>query len=150
MDVNSNSHAEQSRNDTHVKDIRPGTLMHHKEKKVTSGNCRHATRSWHNLLSFKTNLISCVLFSLTPTHHCPAVSFLLSPYGSETLICNSELNYIVCLISNCTVVAWRFMILWNQKRIHQFLSEMLAVLRTSFPCCSGDGWWSISPKLEGS
>ncbi|KFQ61715.1 Sickle tail protein, partial [Pelecanus crispus] len=33
MDVNSNSHAEQSRNDTHVKDIRPGTLMHHKEKK---------------------------------------------------------------------------------------------------------------------
>uniref|UniRef100_A0A8D2NDC8 KIAA1217 n=1 Tax=Zonotrichia albicollis TaxID=44394 RepID=A0A8D2NDC8_ZONAL len=59
MDVNSNSHAEQSRNDTHVKDIRPGTLMHHKEKKVTSGNCRHATRSWHNLLSFKTNLTSC-------------------------------------------------------------------------------------------
>ncbi|NWH73150.1 SKT protein, partial [Piaya cayana] len=36
MDVNSNSHAEQSRNDTHVKDIRPGTLMHHKEKKVTT------------------------------------------------------------------------------------------------------------------
>ncbi|NXD12767.1 SKT protein, partial [Nothocercus nigrocapillus] len=33
MDVNSNSHAEQSRNDTHAKDIRPGTLMHHKEKK---------------------------------------------------------------------------------------------------------------------
>ncbi|KAF1410920.1 hypothetical protein FQV24_0001765, partial [Spheniscus mendiculus] len=33
MDVNSNSHAEQSRNDTHVKDIRPGTLMPHKEKK---------------------------------------------------------------------------------------------------------------------
>ncbi|NXO81062.1 SKT protein, partial [Sitta europaea] len=33
MDVNSNSHAEHSRNDTHVKDIRPGTLMHHKEKK---------------------------------------------------------------------------------------------------------------------
>ncbi|XP_066055141.1 sickle tail protein homolog isoform X4 [Chamaea fasciata] len=33
MDVNSNSHAEQSRNYTHVKDIRPGTLMHHKEKK---------------------------------------------------------------------------------------------------------------------
>ncbi|XP_061852568.1 sickle tail protein homolog isoform X2 [Colius striatus] len=36
MDVNSNSHAEQSRNDTHVKDIRPGTLMHHKEKKGSS------------------------------------------------------------------------------------------------------------------
>ncbi|XP_064018566.1 sickle tail protein homolog isoform X8 [Pogoniulus pusillus] len=35
-DVNSNSHAEQSRNDTHVKDIRPGTLMHHKEKKGSS------------------------------------------------------------------------------------------------------------------
>nr|XP_009671929.1 PREDICTED: sickle tail protein homolog isoform X4 [Struthio camelus australis] len=33
VDVNSNSHAEQSRNDTQVKDIRPGTLMHHKEKK---------------------------------------------------------------------------------------------------------------------
>ncbi|XP_025961580.2 sickle tail protein homolog isoform X4 [Dromaius novaehollandiae] len=33
MDVNSNSHAEQSRNDTQVKDIRPGTLIHHKEKK---------------------------------------------------------------------------------------------------------------------
>ncbi|XP_019363827.1 PREDICTED: sickle tail protein homolog isoform X1 [Gavialis gangeticus] len=29
-----NCHAEQSRNDTHVKDMRPGTLMHHKEKKV--------------------------------------------------------------------------------------------------------------------
>ncbi|XP_055661058.1 sickle tail protein homolog isoform X11 [Falco peregrinus] len=36
MDVNSNSHAEQSRNDTHVKEIRPGTLMHHKEKKGSS------------------------------------------------------------------------------------------------------------------
>ncbi|XP_054245996.1 sickle tail protein homolog isoform X2 [Indicator indicator] len=36
MDVNSNSHAEQSRNDAHVKDIRPGTLMHHKEKKGSS------------------------------------------------------------------------------------------------------------------
>ncbi|XP_062425012.1 sickle tail protein homolog isoform X11 [Rhea pennata] len=36
MDVNSNSHAEQSRNDTHVKDIRPGTLMQHKEKKGSS------------------------------------------------------------------------------------------------------------------
>ncbi|XP_054129532.1 sickle tail protein homolog isoform X4 [Melozone crissalis] len=36
MDVNSNNHAEQSRNDTHVKDIRPGTLMHHKEKKGSS------------------------------------------------------------------------------------------------------------------
>ncbi|NXT83685.1 SKT protein, partial [Zapornia atra] len=51
MDVNSNSHAEQSRNDTHVKDIRPGTLMHHKEKKVTKfgqnftqgDNFRHAS-----------------------------------------------------------------------------------------------------------
>nr|XP_025961590.1 sickle tail protein homolog isoform X9 [Dromaius novaehollandiae] len=36
MDVNSNSHAEQSRNDTQVKDIRPGTLIHHKEKKGSS------------------------------------------------------------------------------------------------------------------
>ncbi|XP_071591139.1 sickle tail protein homolog isoform X19 [Heliangelus exortis] len=36
MDVNSNNHAEQSRNDTHVKDIRPGTLMQHKEKKGSS------------------------------------------------------------------------------------------------------------------
>ncbi|XP_006258459.2 sickle tail protein homolog isoform X8 [Alligator mississippiensis] len=35
MDVN--CHAEQSRNDTHVKDIRPGSLMHHKEKKGSSG-----------------------------------------------------------------------------------------------------------------
>ncbi|NWR71855.1 SKT protein, partial [Centropus unirufus] len=74
MDVNSNSHAEQSRNDTHVKDIRPGTLMQHKEKKVTSGICKHATRSWHNLLSFKTNLTSCVYGATTgsPTdsdHH---------------------------------------------------------------------------------
>lgn len=55
MDVNSNSHAEQSRNDTHVKDIRPGTLMHHKEKKVTSGVCKYATRSSHNLLSLLQN-----------------------------------------------------------------------------------------------
>ncbi|NXE22928.1 SKT protein, partial [Ardeotis kori] len=65
MDVNSNSHAEQSRNDTHVKDIRPGTLIHHKEKKVTSGICKHATQSWPNLLSFKTNLISCVYGATT-------------------------------------------------------------------------------------
>ncbi|NWI85268.1 SKT protein, partial [Pitta sordida] len=53
MDVNSNSHAEQSRNDTHVKDIRPGTLMHHKEKKnlefcpeerqKSDDNLRHAS-----------------------------------------------------------------------------------------------------------
>lgn len=150
MDVNSNSHAEQSRNDTHVKDIRPGTLMHHKEKKVTSGNCRHATRSWHNLLSFKTNLTSCVLFSLTPTHHSPAVSFLLSLYGSEMLIQSSVLNCIMCLISKSTMVAWSFIILWNQNRICQFLSQMLILLRTSFPSCSGDGWWGISPKLEGS
>lgn len=105
MDVNSNSHAEQSRNDTHVKDIRPGTLMHHKEKKVTSGVCKHATRSWHNLLSFKTNLISCVLFSLTPTHHCSVVSFLLSQYGSEKLMWNIISVYIMCLISNYTMVA---------------------------------------------
>ncbi|XP_074802189.1 sickle tail protein homolog isoform X1 [Natator depressus] len=34
MDVNSNSHAEQSRNDTHIKDTRPGALIHHKDKKV--------------------------------------------------------------------------------------------------------------------
>ncbi|XP_039379493.1 sickle tail protein homolog isoform X10 [Mauremys reevesii] len=34
MDVNSNSHADQSRNDTHVKDTRPGALIHHKDKKV--------------------------------------------------------------------------------------------------------------------
>ncbi|XP_065254630.1 sickle tail protein homolog isoform X2 [Emys orbicularis] len=33
MDVNSNSHAEQSRNDTHVKDTRLGALIHHKDKK---------------------------------------------------------------------------------------------------------------------
>ncbi|NWU97033.1 SKT protein, partial [Upupa epops] len=44
MDVNSNSHAEQSRNETHVKDIRPGTLMPHKEKKVTSGVCKHSAQ----------------------------------------------------------------------------------------------------------
>ncbi|XP_037240051.1 sickle tail protein homolog isoform X5 [Falco rusticolus] len=53
MDVNSNSHAEQSRNDTHVKEIRPGTLMHHKEKKnlefcpeerqESDDNLRHAS-----------------------------------------------------------------------------------------------------------
>ncbi|NXU52461.1 SKT protein, partial [Turnix velox] len=65
MDVNSNSHAEQSRNDTHVKDIRPGTLMHHKEKKVTSGVCNHASLSWHSLLSFKTNLKSHVFGATT-------------------------------------------------------------------------------------
>ncbi|NWS67712.1 SKT protein, partial [Crotophaga sulcirostris] len=46
MDVNSNSHAEQSRNDTHVKDIRPGTLMHHKEKKSSSIMCCSA-RIWN-------------------------------------------------------------------------------------------------------
>ncbi|XP_044860369.1 sickle tail protein homolog isoform X8 [Mauremys mutica] len=36
MDVNSNSHADQSRNDTHVKDTRPGALIHHKDKKGSS------------------------------------------------------------------------------------------------------------------
>ncbi|XP_043365405.1 sickle tail protein homolog isoform X19 [Dermochelys coriacea] len=36
MDVNSNSHAEQSRNDTHIKDTRPGALIHHKDKKGSS------------------------------------------------------------------------------------------------------------------
>ncbi|NXY41016.1 SKT protein, partial [Ceuthmochares aereus] len=46
MDVNSNSHAEQSRNDTHVKDIRPGTLMHHKEKK-SSNIMSCSARIWH-------------------------------------------------------------------------------------------------------
>ncbi|XP_060136816.1 sickle tail protein homolog isoform X10 [Zootoca vivipara] len=34
MDVNSNSHVEQSRNDTHTKDARPVALIHPKEKKV--------------------------------------------------------------------------------------------------------------------
>ncbi|XP_061441854.1 sickle tail protein homolog isoform X16 [Rhineura floridana] len=33
MDVNSNSHVEQSRNDTHTKDARPMALIHPKEKK---------------------------------------------------------------------------------------------------------------------
>ncbi|XP_010083159.1 PREDICTED: sickle tail protein homolog, partial [Pterocles gutturalis] len=47
MDVNSNSHAEQSRNDTHVKDIRPGTLMHHKEKKVYGATTASPTDSDH-------------------------------------------------------------------------------------------------------
>ncbi|XP_064018564.1 sickle tail protein homolog isoform X7 [Pogoniulus pusillus] len=46
-DVNSNSHAEQSRNDTHVKDIRPGTLMHHKEKKVYGATTGSPTDSDH-------------------------------------------------------------------------------------------------------
>nr|XP_008161070.1 sickle tail protein homolog isoform X16 [Chrysemys picta bellii] len=36
MDVNSNSHAEQSRNDTHGKDTRLGALIHHKDKKGSS------------------------------------------------------------------------------------------------------------------
>ncbi|XP_037240049.1 sickle tail protein homolog isoform X3 [Falco rusticolus] len=47
MDVNSNSHAEQSRNDTHVKEIRPGTLMHHKEKKVYGATTGSPTDSDH-------------------------------------------------------------------------------------------------------
>ncbi|XP_010188731.1 PREDICTED: sickle tail protein homolog isoform X1 [Mesitornis unicolor] len=47
MDVNSNSHAEQSRNDTHVKDLRPGTLMHHKEKKVYGATTGSPTDSDH-------------------------------------------------------------------------------------------------------
>ncbi|XP_067418479.1 sickle tail protein homolog isoform X11 [Emydura macquarii macquarii] len=38
MDVNANSHAEQSRNDTHVKDIRAGALIHYKEKKGSSSS----------------------------------------------------------------------------------------------------------------
>ncbi|KAM6277503.1 sickle tail protein homolog isoform 4-T4 [Spheniscus humboldti] len=48
MDVNSNSHAEQSRNDTHVKDIRPGTLMPHKEKKVYGATTGSPTDSDHH------------------------------------------------------------------------------------------------------
>ncbi|XP_071591120.1 sickle tail protein homolog isoform X5 [Heliangelus exortis] len=47
MDVNSNNHAEQSRNDTHVKDIRPGTLMQHKEKKVCGATTGSPTDSDH-------------------------------------------------------------------------------------------------------
>ncbi|XP_009943662.2 sickle tail protein homolog isoform X4 [Opisthocomus hoazin] len=47
VDVNSNSHAEQSRNDIHVKDIRPGTLMHHKEKKVYGAATGSPTDSDH-------------------------------------------------------------------------------------------------------
>lgn len=35
MDVNSNSHAEQSRADSHAKDTRPGATVSPKEKKVT-------------------------------------------------------------------------------------------------------------------
>ncbi|XP_013910574.1 PREDICTED: sickle tail protein-like isoform X3 [Thamnophis sirtalis] len=34
MDINSNNHAEQSKNDTHIKDARSVALMHPKEKKV--------------------------------------------------------------------------------------------------------------------
>ncbi|XP_028363831.2 sickle tail protein homolog isoform X15 [Phyllostomus discolor] len=37
MDVNSNSHAEPSRADSHVKDSRPGATVSPKEKKVSSG-----------------------------------------------------------------------------------------------------------------
>ncbi|KAM5282347.1 sickle tail protein homolog isoform 22-T25 [Hipposideros larvatus] len=37
MDVNSNSHAEQSRADSHLKDTRPGTTVPPKEKKGSSG-----------------------------------------------------------------------------------------------------------------
>uniref|UniRef100_A0ABI7XNK6 Actin interacting protein 3-like C-terminal domain-containing protein n=1 Tax=Felis catus TaxID=9685 RepID=A0ABI7XNK6_FELCA len=37
MDVNSNSHAEQSRADSHVKDTRPGATVPPKEKKVPTG-----------------------------------------------------------------------------------------------------------------
>ncbi|XP_070357400.1 sickle tail protein homolog isoform X26 [Equus asinus] len=37
MDVNSNSHAEQSRADSHVKDTRPGATVSPKEKKGSSG-----------------------------------------------------------------------------------------------------------------
>nr|KAF6500534.1 hypothetical protein HJG59_007263 [Molossus molossus] len=37
MDVNSNSHAEQSRADSHVKDTRPGATVPPKEKKASSG-----------------------------------------------------------------------------------------------------------------
>ncbi|NWH63650.1 SKT protein, partial [Geococcyx californianus] len=48
MDVNSNNHAEQSRNDTHVKDLRPGTLMHHKEKKVYGATTGSPTDSDHH------------------------------------------------------------------------------------------------------
>lgn len=103
MDVNSNSHAEQSRNDTHVKDIRPGTLMHHKEKKVTSGICKHATRSWHNLLSFKTNLISCVLFSLTPP---TTAQWFSSFYLSMAQKCPYGTLYQSALCVSSAIVQW--------------------------------------------
>uniref|UniRef100_A0A8D0HH10 KIAA1217 n=1 Tax=Sphenodon punctatus TaxID=8508 RepID=A0A8D0HH10_SPHPU len=43
MDVNSKNHADQSRNDTHVKDIRPGASVHHKEKKG-SGSASQTSR----------------------------------------------------------------------------------------------------------
>ncbi|XP_053876675.1 sickle tail protein homolog isoform X4 [Malaclemys terrapin pileata] len=47
MDVNSNSHAEQSRNDTHVKDTRLGALIHHKDKKVYGDTTRFPKDSDH-------------------------------------------------------------------------------------------------------
>uniref|UniRef100_A0A674IIZ4 KIAA1217 n=1 Tax=Terrapene triunguis TaxID=2587831 RepID=A0A674IIZ4_9SAUR len=47
MDVNSNSHAEQSRNDTHVKDTRLGALIHHKDKKVYGDTTRSPKDSDH-------------------------------------------------------------------------------------------------------
>jgi hypothetical protein len=50
MDVNSNSHAEQFRADSHAKDTRPGATVPSKDKKVTRGNYAFAT--WPDSPSF--------------------------------------------------------------------------------------------------
>ncbi|NXX73776.1 SKT protein, partial [Urocolius indicus] len=69
MDVNSNSHAEQSRNDTHVKDIRPGTLLHHKEKKVTTSSPKDRQESNDNFRHASAAVYGATTGSPTDSDH---------------------------------------------------------------------------------
>lgn len=70
MDVNSNSHAEPSRADSHVKDSRPGATVSPKEKKVTwqSHVCHAVGQPFFPCSDANTApalVLLCPLFSLT-------------------------------------------------------------------------------------
>ncbi|XP_039179987.1 sickle tail protein homolog isoform X5 [Crotalus tigris] len=64
MDINSNNHAEQSRNDTHIKDARSVALMHPKEKKV-DGEATKDSDHPKNKTEGKTEAMISGAFSIT-------------------------------------------------------------------------------------
>lgn len=101
MDVNSNSHAEQSRADSHAKDTRPGATVSPKEKKVT----------WQSHLC---HAVGQPFFPCSDTNRscaCPsAPSPFLSPLkrqGTETPLC----------------ISFRDNWLWFSEQMHCFRAQ---------------------------